>query len=61
MSHEGKMRRGEFYSNKNPKAENLKADVTYFLENSKPKEEPKIEEEPKEGVKPKEKKKDASD
>lgn len=38
MSHEGKMRRGKFYSNKNPKADNLKADVAYFLENSKPKE-----------------------
>ena len=44
MSHEGKMRRGEFYSNKNPKAENLKADVAYFLEQSKPKEEPEVEE-----------------
>ena len=44
MSHEGKMRRGEFYSNKNPTADNIKADVAYFLENSKPKEEPKKKE-----------------
>ena len=43
MSHEGKMRRGEFYSNKNPRADNLKSDVEYFLEQSKPKPEPKKE------------------
>ncbi len=43
MSHEGKMRRGEFYSNKNPRAANLKSDVEYFLEQNKPKAEPKKE------------------
>lgn len=54
MSHEGKMRRGKFYSGKEGLADNLKADVAYFLEQSKPKETPK--EEPKAEVKPKVKK-----
>lgn len=37
MSHEGKMRRGEFYQNHTELADNLKDDVSYFLEQSKPK------------------------
>lgn len=36
MSHEGKMRRGELYSNKNPTTDNLKSDVEYFKEQTKP-------------------------
>lgn len=42
MSHEGKMRRGEFYSNKTNVPECIKDDVEYFLENT-PKEEVKEE------------------
>lgn len=41
MSHEGKMRRGEQFLNKSFIPEAIKADVEYFLENSKPKEEKK--------------------
>ena len=52
MSHEGKMRRGKFYQNKNPTADNIKSDVAYFLEQSKPKEVKEVK---------KKEKKDASD
>ncbi len=36
MSHEGKMRRGQFYQNKSNLAENIKSDVAYFYEQTKP-------------------------
>jgi hypothetical protein len=38
MSHEGKMSRGKFYQGKSNLADNIKDDVAYFLENSKPEE-----------------------
>jgi len=36
MSHEGRMRRGEFYSTRTNLPDNLKADVEYYKEKTKP-------------------------